>query len=343
MRIIARTAPIEQPHWQEILASAIRSGDELLRQLNLQDASLNISDQAAKDFPVLVPRTYLERMEVGNPLDPLLLQVLPRQQETEQVSGYITDPLGEADANVQPGIIHKYDGRLLLITATGCAVNCRYCFRRHFDYADNRISRRQWNASLDYVRNDSSISEVILSGGDPLMLKDSQFIDLVDAIEAIPHVRRLRIHSRLPVVIPQRVTPELAARLAASRLSTSMVLHINHSHEISPALEMAVAQLKQAGVTLLNQSVLLNGVNNDVDTLQQLSENLFDAGILPYYLHLMDEVQGAHHFDTGKQQALQLYQQLHARLPGYLLPRLVKEQAGKAGKTLILSNNSEIS
>jgi len=336
VRIIARTAPLEQQHWQEILAGAIRSGDKLLQQLQLQDADLPVSHEAAADFPVLVPRPYLELMEPGNIKDPLLLQVLPRPQEMETPAGYVTDPLGEASANVQPGIIHKYQGRLLLITATGCAVNCRYCFRRHFDYADNRISRRQWNESLDYVRNDTSISEVILSGGDPLMIKDGALAELIAAIDAIPHVRRLRIHSRLPVVIPQRITEELAHLLQQSRLNCTVVLHINHSNEISHTLTQGVMRLKQAGITLLNQTVLLAGINDQTDVLQALSEDLFDAGIQPYYLHLLDEVKGAHHFDIDRDKAHKLYQQLHSLLPGYLLPRMVKEEAGKTGKTLIL-------
>ncbi|WP_343224020.1 EF-P beta-lysylation protein EpmB [Oceanobacter mangrovi] len=335
MRIIARSAAKTQSNWHEILANSIRSGQQLLQQLQLSNHPELASQAAENDFPVLVPRPWLELMKPADPLDPLLLQVLPQAAETLSQPGYVSDPLGEIATNVQPGIIHKYQGRLLLIAATGCAVNCRYCFRRHFDYADNRLSRQQWQQSLDYVRNNPEISEVILSGGDPLMLKDVHLAELVSAIEAIPHVKRLRIHSRLPVVIPARITESLTAMLASSRLDCVLVLHINHPQEISAELQGGVTLLKQHGITLLNQSVLLKGINDQADILVGLSEKLFQIGILPYYLHLLDKVAGAQHFDMPLQQAQALYQQLHARLPGYLLPRLAQEESGMTGKTLI--------
>jgi EF-P beta-lysylation protein EpmB len=340
VRIIARSAAIEQQDWQQILASAIRSPEQLFAALRLPATELSARQQAASTFPLLVPEPYLRKMEPGNPDDPLLRQVMPDAAELVAMPGYVTDPLGEQQANVTPGIVHKYNGRLLLLAATGCAVNCRYCFRRHFDYTDNRLSRRQWQTALDYVRDDPSISEVILSGGDPLMLKDDALDELLEAIGHISHVRRLRIHTRLPVVIPQRLTDHLIQQLSASHLSISLVLHINHPNELDALFRQYIQPLRQAGITLLNQSVLLNGVNNRVDTLVNLSQSLFDAGILPYYLHLLDPVTGTHHFDNPEQEALVLYRQLHQRLPGYLLPKLVREEAGKAGKSLILMDDN---
>ncbi|MDP2506008.1 MULTISPECIES: EF-P beta-lysylation protein EpmB [unclassified Oceanobacter] len=339
MHIITRSAAIEQQDWQQILASAIRSPEQLFSALHLAPTHLSDRQLAASTFPVLVPAPYLQKMEPGNPHDPLLRQVLPDAEELIAMPGYVSDPLDEQHANITPGIVHKYQGRLLLLAATGCAVNCRYCFRRHFDYADNRLSRRQWQSALDYVRDDPSISEVILSGGDPLMLKDEALAELVDTIGQIPHVRRLRIHTRLPVVIPQRLTPALAQLLGHSRLSISVVLHINHANEIDELFRQHLQTLRQAGITLLNQSVLLQGVNNQAATLIELSQSLFDAGILPYYLHLLDPVTGTHQFDTPTAEALAIYQQLHQQLPGYLLPRLVREEAGKAGKSLIMTND----
>ncbi len=336
MPIITRSAAaVEGEDWQQILAQAFRRPQELLEYLDLPLSEMPERLQACQEFSMLVPRTYAALMQSGNATDPLLLQVLPQATENEHRPGYITDPLAEKDTNIQPGIIHKYRGRVLLLATSGCAVNCRYCFRRHFAYGDNRISRKQWAEALNYVATDSSISEVILSGGDPLLLQDDALQELVTLIEAIPHVRRLRIHSRLPVVIPQRLTPALQSLLSNSRLQVSMVLHINHATELSDALRLPLQALRQSGVTLLNQAVLLRKVNNTLGILSDLSERLFEFGVLPYYLHLLDSVRGAHHFDISEQEAVFLYRQLLAELPGYLVPRLVREEAGKANKSPI--------
>lgn len=321
--------------WQQVLAAAVRDPALLLRRLQLEDSRLAGRIASVRQFPLLVPEPFLAKMRPGDEQDPLLRQVLPVQDELDEAAGFSLDPLGELQSNVRPGLIHKYQGRVLLLAATGCAINCRYCFRRHFPYADNRLGSRQWQQALEYVASDHSISEVILSGGDPLLLNDDSMARLVAQIEAIAHVRRLRIHSRLPVVIPQRLTAQLQACLQHSRLQCSLVLHVNHPHELGPEHMAPLAALRSAGVCLLNQSVLLAGVNDDAAILCQLSEQLFDYGVLPYYLHQLDLVQGAQHFAVERGRALQLHQQMHALLPGYLLPRLVQEIAGEPGKTLL--------
>lgn len=322
-------------NWQSVLAQAVREPQELLQLLKLTEHPLAQQVCIDKQFPLLVPRTFVQRMRSGNADDPLLRQVLSVADEQLSVQGYTQDPLDEQASNVSPGLIHKYHGRVLLIAASGCAVNCRYCFRRHFPYADNRVGRQQWHSALNYVAQDSSISEVILSGGDPLLLGDEQLSELLEQIAAIAHVKRLRIHSRLPVVIPQRLTAELMQLLSQSRLRTSLVLHINHAQELAPEHLGLLAQYRAAGITLLNQTVLLKGVNDDEQTLCQLSETLFDYGVLPYYLHQLDRVQGAQHFALSVERTQELYRHMQQYLPGYLVPKLVCEQAGQPHKTLI--------
>lgn len=337
MHIITRTSDAVEPQdWRQILAESYRDLDKLLEFLQIDLNERQSAKIASQDFSLLVPGPYAELMEPGNPHDPLLLQVLPQAAELHSPAEYVTDPLAEKHANIQQGIIHKYRGRILLLAASGCAVNCRYCFRRHFPYQENRISRQQWQQTLEYVARDSSIEEVILSGGDPLMLQDHHLSELIDQIEAIPHVQRLRIHTRLPVVIPQRITPKLCQRLQQSRLLTSCVLHINHPNELSEAHRSHYQELRDANVTLLNQAVLLRQVNDQLSVLSELSKQLFEFGILPYYLHLLDPVKGASHFDMPQQDAIALHQQLMCELPGYLVPKLVREEGGKAHKTAIV-------
>lgn len=318
--------------WQAELAGAIRDPLELAARLELDPEALGISPGAADRFSLRVPRPYLARMRRGDPADPLLLQVLPAARELDQVPGYGSDPLREHAANPVPGLIHKYHGRVLLLASPACAIHCRYCFRRHFDYAANTPGRQQWQQALAYIRDNASITEVIYSGGDPLAANDALLAWLTAQIEAVPHVRRLRIHTRLPVVIPARVDEHLLHWLAASRLERALVLHINHGNEIDRELAAAAGRLRDAGVTLLNQSVLLAGVNDCADQLAALSEGLFSAGILPYYLHLMDPVDGAAHFAVHRARAVALHRQLLARLPGYLVPRLVQESPGHPHK-----------
>ncbi|WP_269751420.1 EF-P beta-lysylation protein EpmB [Denitrificimonas caeni] len=319
--------------WGEVLAQSLRSSDELLAALELQSADFPNGLSLAKQFPLLVPRPFVERMTKGDPHDPLLLQVLPLAAEDQLHRGFTADPLGEQSANVATGVIHKYHGRVLLLAASGCAVNCRYCFRRHFPYNENRLNHAQWQSALDYIAQDTSISEVILSGGDPLMLQDERLADLVDSIANIAHVQRLRVHSRLPVVIAERLTDQLTDILTRTRLRSSLVLHVNHPRELTPLHAERLAKMRQAGVTLLNQTVLLKGVNDNLEVLIELSEQLFNHHLLPYYLHVLDRVQGAQHFDVSSRAAYALYQQMLTRLPGYLVPKLVREEAGQPHKT----------
>ncbi|WP_286236787.1 EF-P beta-lysylation protein EpmB [Neptuniibacter halophilus] len=321
--------------WQQLLSNTIDEPEALLRELDLPLSLLDGADQGARLFALKVPRPFLQRMEKGNPNDPLLRQVLPLEAETLEIRGYVTDPLAEMAANHSDGLIHKYKGRVLLILSGACAVNCRYCFRRHFPYADNRLGSEQWNKVLDYLRADDSISEVIFSGGDPLATSDSRLQRMIGDLEQIPHLRRLRIHSRLPVVIPQRVTARLCQMLEQSRFDTALVLHANHANELDRNVAKAAARLKQANVTLLNQAVLLKGVNESVSAQAALSETLFSMGILPYYLFTLDPVQGAAHFDIPDQQAIALHAELQTLLPGYLVPRLAREIPGRASKTLL--------
>lgn len=323
----------ESTGWNRELANAIRTVPDLLERLNLSADDLPQRIQAASGFPVLVPEPFLRKMTPGNPSDPLLLQVLPSAEENESASGYVADPLAEKHSNNQKGLIHKYNGRVLMLLSTGCAVNCRYCFRRHFPYQENRLSRQEREQVLSYISAQPDISELILSGGDPLMLSDKHLAEFIEQAENIPHLKRLRIHTRLPVVIPQRLTQSFITILQNTRLDCAIVLHINHSDEIDDALRKALLPLRQAGIALLNQSVLLRGVNNNAEQLISLSENLFSAGILPYYLHLLDKVQGAHHFDVTDTSVQDLYQQLLLNLPGYLVPKLVREESGKGSKT----------
>ena len=326
-------APVESVSWQSLLARSITDPRQLLRRLQLDPALLDGAIAASADFPLRVPEPYLQRMQPGNPDDPLLRQILPLGEELLEHPGFIMDPLGEEQSNARPGIIHKYHGRLLLIVSGGCAVNCRYCFRRHFPYGDNNLSTEEWQQALDYIRQDQSISEVIYSGGDPLAATDRRLAWLTREIAAIPHVRRLRVHTRLPVVIPQRVTGELIDALCDTRLPVSMVLHCNHANEIDQQLGDAAQRLRQAGVMLLNQAVLLKGVNDSIEDLISLSETLGDHGIMPYYLHVLDHVKGAQHFHVDDRAARELVAEMVARLPGFLVPRLVREIAGERSKT----------
>jgi EF-P beta-lysylation protein EpmB len=319
--------------WQSQLRDTITSGQQLLALLELDAAQVGFSPQACADFALKVPLAFVRRMEAGNPEDPLLRQVLASQLELQQAPGYHRDPVGETgDTIPHRGIIHKYKGRALLIVSGNCAINCRYCFRRHFPYSDNQNSRLEWRAALQYIRDDHSIQEVILSGGDPLVLGDRQLQELVGEIATIPHVTRLRIHSRLPIVIPARITPSLLDAISHRRLKTVMVVHCNHANEIDPAVAAAMAALQQRDITLLNQTVLLAGVNDNVTALVKLSEKLFAAAVLPYYLHLLDKVEGAAHFDTPETAARGLLGEVASQLPGYLVPKLVREVAGATSK-----------
>lgn len=320
-------------NWQEELSSCIRDPDELIRLLKLEHSPLALAEAAWRQFPLRVPRPYLQRMRPGDPEDPLLKQILPVAEETVAVPGFIADPLGEMAANPIRGLIHKYHGRVLMMVSSACAIHCRYCFRRHFPYSDNTPSRSQWQEAFDYLRAHTEITEVIFSGGDPLAASDRHLGWLVDELAAIPHLRRLRVHTRLPIVIPARITDECVDWLTRTRLQTSMVLHINHPNEIDHEVIAGLATLRRREVILLNQTVLLKGVNDDGATLETLSERLFEAGVLPYYLHLLDRVAGAAHFEVSETEAIRLLRHMMVRLPGYLVPKLVREVAGEASKS----------
>ncbi|WP_448510607.1 EF-P beta-lysylation protein EpmB [Immundisolibacter sp.] len=321
--------------WQRLLAEAIVDPVELLRVLGLPDRLLPAARRAAALFPLRVPAPYLRRIRPGDAADRLLRQVLPLDLECETRPGCSADPLAESAAQPVPGLLKKYHGRALLIASGACAVHCRYCFRRHFPYADAHTGGSRLEPALAAIAADPSIGEVILSGGDPLTLSDPRLADLTARIAAIPHIHTLRIHSRLPVVLPQRVNADLLAWLCRLPLRKVLVLHSNHPAELDAEVDAALAALADAGVTLLNQSVLLRGVNDDAPTLVTLSERLHRAGVLPYYLHLLDRVQGAAHFDVPQATGKMLVEALRARLPGYLVPRLVREIPGASGKTVI--------
>jgi EF-P beta-lysylation protein EpmB len=319
--------------WLQQLADVVTEPDELLRILALeQHADLAQGADARRLFALRVPRAFIARMKKGDATDPLLLQVLTSRQEFIDAPGYSTDPLDE-QSSVVPGLLHKYRNRALLLVKGGCAVNCRYCFRRHFPYQDNQGNKRNWQAAIDYIATHPELDEIIFSGGDPLMAKDHELAWLVTSLEKIPHLKRLRIHSRLPVVIPARITESLCQMLAETRLQVLMVSHINHAQEIDDELRNSMQMLKRAGVTLLNQSVLLRGVNDDAQVLANLSNALFDAGILPYYLHVLDKVQGAAHFFVSDEQARALIRELLPQVSGYLVPKLAREIGGEPSKT----------
>ena len=319
--------------WLTQLADVVTDPDELLQLLNIDaDAELLAGREARRLFALRVPRAFIARMEKGNPHDPLLRQVLTSREEFVAAPGFSTDPLDEQHS-VVPGLLHKYRNRALLLVKGGCAVNCRYCFRRHFPYADNQGNKRNWQAALDYIAAHPELDEIIFSGGDPLMAKDHELDWLITALEAIPHVKRLRIHSRLPIVIPARITETFVARLAASSLQVLLVNHINHANEIDDAFRTAMRRLRQAGVTLLNQSVLLKGVNDSAPTLAALSNALFDAGVMPYYLHVLDKVQGAAHFIVSDDEARTIVRELLTLVSGYMVPKLAREIGGEPSKT----------
>ena len=318
--------------WQQALADVIRQPEELFTLLQLDKTPLPAALVASQDFPLRVPRCFVARMKPGCVNDPLLKQVLPLGTELEYQPGFTDDPLDERDSNPIPGLIHKYHGRVLLIVSGGCAINCRYCFRRHFPYSDNNPSRAERQQMLDYLRTDSTITEIILSGGDPLAASDQLLAELVNDIAAIPHITTLRVHSRMPIVIPQRINESCLQWLTGTRLNVVMVVHCNHANEINQSVRNTLTRLKLAGITVLNQAVLLAGVNDEAKSLNALSESLFAAGALPYYLHVLDRVKGAAHFQVSEHRGQQLINELLAHLPGYLVPKLVKEVAGASSK-----------
>jgi len=317
--------------WRELWRAAVTDPRELLETVGLDHLADRLPPGDA-GFALRVPRGFVARMRAGDPHDPLLLQVLPQLAEFDQIPGFGTDAVGDMASRTAQGVLHKYQGRALLIASGSCAINCRYCFRRHFPYGDEMAAAGQWRKALDHVRQDASIGELILSGGDPLALATAKLEELSQGLADIPHVTRLRIHTRLPVVLPERIDAAFQDWLAALPLQKVVVLHANHANEFDASVDAACARLREAGATVLNQSVLLRGINDDALALETLSERLFAAGVLPYYLHQLDRVQGAAHFEVSDQRALDLLETLRGRLPGYLVPKLVREVSGDASK-----------
>jgi len=328
-----RSPDARAPDWRRQWRESIRDPRELLSALGLEARAAAISDAAAAAFPVRVPRAFLARMRHGDPADPLLRQVLPVREEEALAPGFSHDAVGDFAARAGAGLLHKYEGRALLVTTGSCAVNCRYCFRRHFPYARENAGADRWAAAIEYLRADPSITEVLLSGGDPLSLSNERLQELGAALRTVPYLRRLRLHTRLPVVLPARVDATLCEWLRALPWPVTVVLHANHANEFDADVDAACARLRAAGATLLNQAVLLRGVNDSVDALAALCERGFEGGVLPYYLHQLDRVQGAAHFEVPDDEACRLHAALAARLPGYLVPRLVRELPGAPGKT----------
>jgi L-lysine 2,3-aminomutase len=326
---------LEPPTWQQQLAEAITSPEELAAALGLDVAQFAGMDAAAGRFSLRVPRSFVGRMRRGDPRDPLLLQVLPLAAELTEEAGYGGDPVGERGAVRARALLQKYGGRALLITTSTCAVHCRYCFRREFPYAEQSGETPRWSDALAEIAADASLEEIILSGGDPLSLSNSRLESLTRALAAIPHVRRIRVHTRQPVVLPARVDAGLLQWIRGMALPLVFVLHVNHPDELDAELADACARLRGTGITLLNQSVLLAGVNDDAEVLARLSLRLFDAGVLPYYLHTLDPVSGAAHFAVPEERAQALAGQLAARLPGYLVPRLAREVPGAPSKIVL--------
>jgi EF-P beta-lysylation protein EpmB len=324
------------PRWQQLLADAITDPGELCAVLDLDPALVLPAIAAAQGFVLRVPRGYVARMRRGDPNDPLLLQVLPQAAELQLADGFVTDPVGDMESRAAPGLLHKYHGRALLVATGACAIHCRYCFRRHFPYGEESALHQGWQPAVERLRADPTINEVILSGGDPWSLSDRRLKQLTDALQAIAHIRRLRVHTRYPIVLPERIDCGLLDWLGSLRLQKVIVMHANHVREIDESVREACRRLSAAGVTLLNQSVLLKGVNDTVEALAQLSEALFETQVLPYYLHVLDKVRGAAHFDMPEARALQLHRDLTARLPGYLVPKLVREVAGASAKTAVV-------
>lgn len=318
--------------WKNELAEAISSPIELLRELELEHRLSDFIDDEP-GFRLRVPRAYVAKMQKGNPEDPLLLQVLPTLEEKE-TSGS-KDPVGDIHAMLSPGLLHKYHGRALLITTGACAIHCRYCFRRHFPYAENSSQLSNWQNALDYLRTHQEIREVILSGGDPLVLDDAKLESLCNELETIPHIKWLRLHTRLPVVLPSRINNSLLQWMEKSRFRITVVIHANHAQELGFREKQALQQLQQINITLLNQSVLLKGINDNTSAQVDLSHRLHDSGVLPYYLHLLDKVEGAMHFDVDHRKACEIMDNMRIQLPGFLVPRLVREETGASSKTAI--------
>tara|TARA_Y100001935_G_C17311560_1_gene516863 strand:+ start:13641 stop:14642 length:1002 start_codon:yes stop_codon:yes gene_type:complete len=330
--MITVSSTIEQPeYWQKELAKAITDPAKLIKMLGLPDELIQPAQLATEIFPLKVTRHFLQLMKYADINDPLLRQILPINSENEVIKNYNTDPVGDNKSVISAGLLQKYNGRALIISTGACAVHCRYCFRKHFPYNEEN-GLRVWDSTLKKLRSQADIREIILSGGDPLSLSDSRFERVVEDLQKIPHLKRLRIHTRLPIVLPERITERLISTLAQSRFQTIIILHCNHPNELSTILKPYLSRLKKSGITLMNQAVLLRGVNDKIEVQNKLSERLFEFGVLPYYLHLLDSVTGASHFEVDEKFVKKLEVKMRETLPGYLIPKIVKEIAGEKYK-----------
>ncbi len=334
MQIIQKKLLEVESDWQKELAESFTTPESLLSYLGFSPEEYQAHFKARKLFPMRVPRFFANLMRAKHWDDPLLQQVIPRADEFLNVRGFSEDPLKE-QSNDTAGMLHKYKNRVLLIVKGGCAINCRYCFRRHFPYQENSVNKAQWQNVFDKIAADTNIDEVIFSGGDPLMAKDKQLAWMAETLEKIPHIKRLRIHTRLPVVIPSRVTNEFLSWMSNTRLQKVVVFHINHANEVSPALAEACKKLKLQGVTLLNQGVFLKAINDSPTAIVNLNNALFEAGIMPYYMYLLDKVKGAAHFDIPDTSAINIMREVIGQQSGYMVPKLMREISGRASKTPI--------
>ncbi len=319
--------------WQQDLTEGFSNAKELCHYLELPPKQNSVLHSA--EFPLRVPREFVDRMEKGNIDDPLLKQILPIQDEEVESPGFSNDPVGDINAMTETGVIHKYQGRVLFITTGSCAIHCRYCFRRNFPYSDFQLSTQKLGLAIKYIKGNQDISEVILSGGDPLLLSDRKLFGLINRLDKISHLKRIRIHSRIPVVLPSRITDDFCQLLSTVKKNIIFVIHSNHANELNENVRIACQKIKKCNATLLNQSVLLKGINDTEQELVALSEKLFSFDVLPYYLHLLDKASGTHHFEVDHKTALSLMDQIKKQLPGYLVPKMVREQAGAFNKIVI--------
>ncbi len=323
----------EIPLWQKELAEGFSNIQDLCDYLQLSfDDDIFLTTM---EFPLRVPREFADRMEKGDVNDPLLKQILPITDENIIFPNFEKDPVGDLNAMSETGVIHKYQGRALFIITGSCAINCRYCFRKNFPYADFQLGTKKITQAIQYIKNNRDISEVILSGGDPLLLSDKKLFSIIHQLEEIDHITRIRIHSRIPIVLPNRITIDFCNTLSSIVKSIVIVVHSNHQNELNSAVRLACKRIKDVGIPLLNQSVLLKNINDNAEQLCELSERLFDFGIMPYYLHLLDKATGTGHFEVNQNKAILLMDEVKKQLPGYLVPKLVREQAGAANKIII--------
>jgi EF-P beta-lysylation protein EpmB len=333
-----RPVSASESSWREEVRLAVRDVRELCRRLGLSAELAGAAEGGVGEFPVFVPPSFLARIRHGDPQDPLLRQVLPTLEEATEVHGFSADPVDDSAAALEPGVLQKYAGRALLIATGACAVHCRYCFRRHYPYQEAPHSDSAWDSALASIGADTSITEVILSGGDPLMLVDQRLAALVEKIAKVPHVERLRVHTRLPIMIPSRVTDRLLTLLTNTRLTPVAIIHANHAQELDEVVARSLSRMQLAGILLLNQAVLLRGVNDSVGSQVALSERLVRMGVLPYYLHQLDRVQGAAHFEVPIAEGKKIIAEMRDKLPGYMVPKYVQEIPGELSKTVLDSN-----